>query len=1154
MEHGEQRGDGDDGVSCCCVSRGGVTESTGVGDSVEVTSQALTSVDVDRVLGFEAATVTDWAIIQSGPGTLSVSTTASEGSRSLAVASHGYVPVQSVALTSLGSRVGSAIHYDIMLPTELKQISPKNYGATQLYLNSTSLGLNNTYLGQVELTPLPLGQWNTVTFTPTSAVLTKLRGTYSDLRVTIVVNAPYNATKPYLLDNLRFSDSTLALVTVVDGGGHPLSGLTVVAYNGSTPTTNTGVTDSTGLAKVWVPTGSYRFAVTEAGVTTYSSATNQCQVPGVCAAVTITAKCHGIVCTARDSCHNVGICDPGTGTCSNPAKPAGTVCRPVAGLCDVAEVCDGSDAGCPVDAFLQASLACRPAAGLCDVAEVCSGTSAACPVVDAFLPSSTVCRAAAGVCDVAENCTGTAAACPPDVLASASTVCRASTGACDPAETCTGGSPTCPTDVTTGAPPAPSGLAAMVGDGKITLTWTGSSGAGGYNVKRGRTSGGPYSTLFTSTGPSYTDTGLTNHTAYYYVVSAVSSCGESANSGEVPGVPSAAIPPRSLPKAPSEVGCYWYTANGWETLPCEPVSDVISSVGAPVIPPALSSPYVEATPNPTTSPNKVLVPPTSSTPLPFVFAQAEILFPVIGSVTNVVSSPPSTFPGCLTSGSPTLNALSVQLNTNKFMMTNGHNGAVQFAIQSAGLDDPAIHMCAWQNDVTDQSYDDTSVCVKAPPPTRDTPLKPFDFVNIAGSVDAAAGTMSIVVQLSWVEPGWPNIYAQTGIDKYGLANHWFEFDAAMLGLGGCTEAEFEDDASVVTRLMGSTCPGVTSATSSTSGCPTDTLEPHASFENRKSTAETNNLLQIGTPSVSYPNPYLAVTNVTATTSGSCIDPKHIYVRDYETDSGAVPSNAAGQAFWESPDIFLVPKDSPVDPYSTPAQSLITPNTDFDVWVRVHNDLGCAPVTGAKALVYIADPSALSTAWNSLTNNLYLAATSAGNTVAAGDRSLIGPFHYHAPLSGYGDGHKCLIAAIIAEGEPEVDNYFDAPNSNQVAQRNVEFQNCAFPLTNATGSDGEVEIALRVVPPETSPSLSPTGTNISFAFDDSDSQWHDVWVAQPENGTAYSVSRTSDGKTTVRLGKASLTLHAVPLHDGESRTARGNLAGLPAGAPLTTLSL
>ena len=283
------------GVAC----HGGVTEDPGGSGQVEVKTQALTTVNIDRVLGFEATTVTDWSIIQSGPGTLSVSTTASQGSRSLAVASHGYVPVQSVALSSLGSRVVSVIHYDIMSPTQLKQISPGKYGATQLYLNSTSLGLNNVYLGQVELSPLPLGQWNTITFTPTSSVLTKLRGTYTDLRVTIVVNAPYNATQPYLLDNLRFSDSTLALVTVVDSSGHAISGLTVVAYNGATPTSNTGVTDSTGLAKVWVPPGSYRFGVTDAGVTTYSSATNQCQVPGICVATTITDKCHNVVCSAK---------------------------------------------------------------------------------------------------------------------------------------------------------------------------------------------------------------------------------------------------------------------------------------------------------------------------------------------------------------------------------------------------------------------------------------------------------------------------------------------------------------------------------------------------------------------------------------------------------------------------------------------------------------------------------------------------------------------------------------------------------------------------------------------------------------------------------------------------------------------------------------
>ena len=370
---------------------GGVTEATGGGVAVEATEQPLTTVDIDRVLGFKATAVSDWAIIQSGPGTLSVSPTASQGSRSLAVASHGYVPVQSVALPSLGSRVGSAIHYDIMSPTQLKQVSPKNYGATQLYLNSTSLGLNNVYLGQVELTQLPVGQWNTVTFVPSSSVLTKLRATYTDLRATIVVNAPYNATQPYLLDNLRFSDSTLALVTVVDGSGHSISGLTVVAYNGSTPTRNTGVTDSTGLAKVWVPPGSYWFGVTEAGVTTYSGATNQCQVPGVCAVATIIAKCHGIVCTAKDQCHSVGTCDPSAGLCSNPNKADGTACSD-GNACTQTDICQGGvcTGGNPV--------ACQPLdgchdPGICDQATgICSNPAnpdgPACVVGDGWTPST----------------------------------------------------------------------------------------------------------------------------------------------------------------------------------------------------------------------------------------------------------------------------------------------------------------------------------------------------------------------------------------------------------------------------------------------------------------------------------------------------------------------------------------------------------------------------------------------------------------------------------------------------------------------------------------------------------------------------------------------------------------------------------------------
>src|SRR5205807_5129119 len=60
---------------------------------------------------------------------------------------------------------------------------------------------------------------------------------------------------------------------------------------------------------------------------------------------------------------------------------------------------------------------CRPSAGICDVAENCTGSSAGCPS-DAFQPSSTQCRAAAGACDVAENCTGSSANCPADAVRS----------------------------------------------------------------------------------------------------------------------------------------------------------------------------------------------------------------------------------------------------------------------------------------------------------------------------------------------------------------------------------------------------------------------------------------------------------------------------------------------------------------------------------------------------------------------------------------------------------------------------------------------------------------------------------------------------------------------------------------------------------------
>jgi endo-1,4-beta-xylanase len=95
-----------------------------------------------------------------------------------------------------------------------------------------------------------------------------------------------------------------------------------------------------------------------------------------------------------------------------------------------------------------------------------------------------------------------------------------------------------------GAPPpplpAPTGLAATAGNAQVQLIWNPVTGATGYNVKRATTSGGPYTTIATVTGTSFTDTGRTNGTTYFYVVSAFNANGESANSSQVSATPMAA--------------------------------------------------------------------------------------------------------------------------------------------------------------------------------------------------------------------------------------------------------------------------------------------------------------------------------------------------------------------------------------------------------------------------------------------------------------------------------------------------------------------------------------------------------------------------------------------------------------------------------------
>ena len=96
-------------------------------------------------------------------------------------------------------------------------------------------------------------------------------------------------------------------------------------------------------------------------------------------------------------------------------------------------------------------------------------------------------------------------------------------------------------------PSTPSGLQASPGDAQVGLTWNVSNGATSYNLKRATTTGGPYTTIGSSTMSSFTNTGLTNGTSYFYVVSALNSAGESANSAEVNATPAAPVTPPAAP-------------------------------------------------------------------------------------------------------------------------------------------------------------------------------------------------------------------------------------------------------------------------------------------------------------------------------------------------------------------------------------------------------------------------------------------------------------------------------------------------------------------------------------------------------------------------------------------------------------------------------
>ena len=121
------------------------------------------------------------------------------------------------------------------------------------------------------------------------------------------------------------------------------------------------------------------------------------------------------------------------------------------------------------------------------------------------------------------------------------------------------------------APPPPAGLTATAGStSQINLTWSAVPHALNFTILRGTAHGGPYAQIGTTSGAtSFSDTGLTSSTTYYYVVTASTAAEASADSNEASATTGVAT--QAAPAAPTgvtatagsgQVSLAWGTVSG----------------------------------------------------------------------------------------------------------------------------------------------------------------------------------------------------------------------------------------------------------------------------------------------------------------------------------------------------------------------------------------------------------------------------------------------------------------------------------------------------------------------------------------------------------------------------------------------------------------
>lgn len=147
----------------------------------------------------------DWT---ASAGSIQRVSAANSGFSALEYSGGGYAELESRPLGSgellevLPETGPATLLLDVM--PETPPPDPYWTGAVQFFISAPDAGLHNAFLGQGELTGLPLEQYSTFSVPVSAEIIDDLRGkSYFDARFKVVLNLPGDAP-PLVIDNLRF--------------------------------------------------------------------------------------------------------------------------------------------------------------------------------------------------------------------------------------------------------------------------------------------------------------------------------------------------------------------------------------------------------------------------------------------------------------------------------------------------------------------------------------------------------------------------------------------------------------------------------------------------------------------------------------------------------------------------------------------------------------------------------------------------------------------------------------------------------------------------------------------------------------------------------------------------------------------------------------